>query len=371
MSENVATNASTDAQTHYNFTVFIGRFQPLHDAHVAVMREALRCSDKLILLIGSASSARSVRNPFTFAERSEMIRAVFPGHEQRILIEPLEDISYNDQLWIERVQSLVHKAILHNVNPSDHVTLHGTADYKIALIGHNKDNSSYYLKMFPSWDSINVAPQRTLAATVIREEYFRNPISIMRAEVPPPVKQYLQDFYYDNGEIWKSLAAEYVAVKDYKAMWENAPFTPIFVTVDAVVIQSGHVLLITRGGYPGKGLMAFPGGFIDADETLEQSVIRELREETEIADHIGKIPPAKLRSFIMKSKVYDNPHRSPRGRTITHAFLFMLPASTSLYPVVGSDDATAAHWVPLSEVRPELMNEDHFAILRDLVGQAS
>ena len=49
----------------YDFAVFVGRFQPLHNGHQHVIDQALRSAKKLIILIGSADTARSIRNPFT------------------------------------------------------------------------------------------------------------------------------------------------------------------------------------------------------------------------------------------------------------------------------------------------------------------
>jgi bifunctional NMN adenylyltransferase/nudix hydrolase len=71
-------------------------------------------------------------------------------------------------------------------------------------------------------------------------------------------------------------------IEKYKESWKAAPFPPTFVTVDAVVVQSGHVLLVKRKAMPGAGLWALPGGFLNQEETLLDGAIRELKEETKI-----------------------------------------------------------------------------------------
>jgi bifunctional NMN adenylyltransferase/nudix hydrolase len=110
-----------------------------------------------------------------------------------------------------------------------------------------------------------------------------------------------------------------------------------FVTADAVVVQSGHILLVERGRAPGKGLLALPGGFVNPEERIRDAAIRELREETSISDGKGQIPPAMLASFIedARTRVFDAPNRSLRGRIITHAFLFRLPERRKLFGVKG------------------------------------
>lgn len=60
----------------------------------------------------------------------------------------------------------------------------------------------------------------------------------------------------------------------------SAPYPPILVTVDTVLVLNECVLMVERKGYPGKGLMAVPGGFVEKNERLLDSCLRELREET-------------------------------------------------------------------------------------------
>ncbi len=100
------------------------------------------------------------------------------------------------------------------------------------------------------------------------------------------------------------------------------------VTADCVVMtkeERPQVLLIQRGFDPFKGCWAFPGGFMNMDETTEQSAIRELEEETGLV-------VTELHQIGAYSKV----DRDPRGRTITVAYLVLVD-----YPVVatGQDDA--------------------------------
>jgi bifunctional NMN adenylyltransferase/nudix hydrolase len=56
-----------------------------------------------------------------------------------------------------------------------------------------------------------------------------------------------------------------------------------------------------------------------------------------------------------------------RGRTITHAYHIALPHNTELPYVKGSDDADKAKWWPLSEVKREMMYEDHLDIILNMV----
>jgi bifunctional NMN adenylyltransferase/nudix hydrolase len=75
-----------------------------------------------------------------------------------------------------------------------------------------------------------------------------------------------------------------------------------------------------------------------------------------------------LRGSIKKQSVYDDPFRSARGRTITHAFYIELEPNAELPKVKGTDDAKAAKWIPLSEINPETMFEDHYLIIEDMLG---
>jgi len=340
----------------FDYLVFIGRFEPFHNGHHTVVTHALKHARKLIVLIGSAGKPRSTKNPWNANEREVMIRAAAGALTDRLLVRGLPDHLYNETAWIGDVQRLVREA----------VAADGGGDgAKIGLIGRDKDGSSYYLREFPQWELIDVQHCEALSATEIREHLFSGDEGgqlLIRANVPAPVNAMLEAFR--RTPAFANLAREAAFLRSYKKGWESAPYPPTFVTVDAVVVHSGHVLLVRRGAEPGKGLWALPGGFIQQDESLLDGCLRELREETRL-----KLPRPVLKGSLKAQAVFDHPDRSQRGRTITHAYHFDFPAG-ELPPVRGEDDAAKAEWVPVADAlaSEEQFFEDHFHILEHFLG---
>ncbi|MEM7300310.1 MAG: NUDIX domain-containing protein [Pseudomonadota bacterium] len=344
----------------YQYGVFVGRFQPLHIGHEAVIKAALAQVETLIVLIGSATTAPDPRNPFTYAERVDIFNRAF-RHEVstgRIVLRPVDDHPYSDAAWCASVQRRVNQTIEELEDGRSGGT--SAAKPSVALTGYGKDRSSYYLKLFPEWQNIQIDSQYgTFSSTDIRKAFFQRIPVVSDSVLSEPVRDWLHDYKMSNG--FRKLLAETEYVEAYPKEWGNGPF----VTADAVVIQSGNILLVERGQCPGEGLLAVPGGFLDPSESIRDAAIRELKEETAISDHKGEIPPAMLASFIddTKTRVFDHPERSLRGRIITHAFLFRLPERRKLFSVKGRDDARTAHWYRLGDLKPEQFFEDHWSII--------
>ena len=59
--------------------LYIGRFQPFHNGHLSVVREALKHCNHLIIVVGSAKQSSTKRNPFDFELRKELIRRSLRG----------------------------------------------------------------------------------------------------------------------------------------------------------------------------------------------------------------------------------------------------------------------------------------------------
>ena len=316
-----------------------------------------------------------------------MVRqSIDAADRDRVLTMPLEDCSYNDTQWVANAQKQVNAALAH-------IGLARKArSARIVLIGHSKDHTSYYLKLFPQWGTPIDVPEycHGLSSTRIRNSYFSNLAESFLKDadghkpgdlpqdhlLPTPVRDFLLDFA--KTEAFHDIRAEYEFILNYRAQWAvpKVPYPVTFVTVDACVVTAGCVLLVRRKGRPGKGLWALPGGFLNQTETVVEGMLRELREETRLA-----VPPGMLRGSIVAQRVFDDPNRSSRGRTITHGFLIHLrnetalpslrsrkPAKAELPSVEAADDAELVHWWPLADITRAMMFEDHFDIILALTG---
>ena len=107
-------------------------------------------------------------------------------------------------------------------------------------------------------------------------------------------------------------------------------------TADVVMLTRGQdmrVLLICRGGHPCIGMYAFPGGFAEASESIEQTALRELREETGI--ETAELLPVGL---------FSTPGRDKRGWVVSQCFVSLLPETVAAR---AGDDATRAEWFRL------------------------
>jgi 8-oxo-dGTP diphosphatase len=134
----------------------------------------------------------------------------------------------------------------------------------------------------------------------------------------------------------------------------------INVTVDVVVLivdeDELRALVVRRGGPPYQGRWALPGGFVEVDEDLETAARRELMEETGVSADEARID---------QLATYGAPKRDPRGRTLSVAWLAILPSSSD--PRAGSDASHAA-WKPVDTLLGRTrLAFDHKRILSDAV----
>jgi len=384
----------------FDYIVFIGRMQPPHLAHIEIIKRALAQASKVIVMMGSANQPRTIKNPFTWQEREDMIRASLPDDlSEHVEVQPIRD-KVTDSQWVAQLQSIMDRY----AKQFSRVSIQG-GEPKIGIIGHSKDDTSYYLTMFPQWESIEVDNIDDIHASDIRDAYFSSTnedefASKVGDILPTGMEDWMKAFMMTAE--YERLREEFNFNVKYKRAWnwdatlnafldneihdlpkdaspqevirslrENyivAPYDNNYYCADAVVVQSGHVLLIRRRSEPGKGLWALPGGHVNTTEVSLDAAIRELKEETKL-----KLPIPVIRGSLDKfkpSKIFERPDRSLRGRTISHAYFFNIEGGGALPKVKGGDDADKAKWVPLStfaEMEPFLF-EDHFNVVNYFIG---
>lgn len=119
-------------------------------------------------------------------------------------------------------------------------------------------------------------------------------------------------------------------------------FTNRGVSIDAVIIKDGKVLLIQRGVEPNKGFWGTPGGYVGWDESAEEAVIREVKEETALS--------VSNPQFV---GIFSDPNRHPQ-QTINLVYL----VQDIQGELKKGDDATDAKWIELENL-PNEMALDH------------
>jgi bifunctional NMN adenylyltransferase/nudix hydrolase len=358
-------------QYEYDLVVYIGRFQPFHNGHHQNFKRAAQLSENVLALIGTSVGPRTIKNPWTYSERKAAI--VNNVREVRNLqVEGLRDYTYNDNKWIEQVGCKVATAVK-QIKGEKYNLFKALADkeFKVAVIGHDKDHSSFYLNFFPQWEYINMpaypSEDNIIDANKIRQLMFTGNREFTKSVMPSSFGHEDMVSSMVLTDEFELLQGEWDFIEEYRKRTRLGPYAPTFVTVDAIVEQSGHILLIQRKDFPGKGLWAAPGGFIGEHERLVDGMIRELREEAGL-----KVPEKVLRGSIAHKDVFDDPGRSTRGRTFTHAFLIRLDDSAELPRIKAGDDAKHAEWKSLAEfdTMQGIMYEDHFSMIKNMLARS-
>ena len=364
---------------NYNWAIYIGRFEGFHNGQFENIKHGLEIADKLIIIIGSANKPIDWKNPWTANERIEMIKASLPPDMlSHVHFQTIEDRLYQQSEWesliYEAVDAILHDYSQFRINP-----IRAEQKAKIALVGCDKDDTTWYLRCFPDWKQeftktfIGEDKETPLSSTTIRENIFKY---LSTVHVHSENDHYLTDIkkLVPKGSyefIYKWLLTDsakyvyewYIMDKEYQRPYEALPYGTNFYCADNVVIHSGHILLVKRKFHPGKDLWALPGGHINKNETAFQASIRELYEETNI-----KVPEKVMIANFFGEKLFDHPDRSLRGRcgkkvgrTVSISHCYALNGGDGLPRVKAADDAEEAWWfnsAQLKKMRNEMF-EDH------------
>lgn len=331
--------------------IIVTRAQIPHAGHGTIIQKALDVGEKVTIVIGSRCQSRTPRNFFTYKERIQMYNAfvnhLFPNDSHRIGFKGVYDEASDDE-WIGEVMKVTDDR------------------YQQRIIGFEKDDTSYYLNMFPTWGKpVLVAPYfykgKLLNSTEIRNEWLQRNGEIRHyagdSAVPLPVVKILARYT----EALETMHRLYKANAEYMAQFADYPFPQALnaACADALVVCSGHIVAIRRED---NGKIALPGGHMLTHQTRLGCAIAELHEETDFP-----LTERTLRRCVTDSHLFDDPNRSSRPiRTETMVYRFDVDlAKGKLAKLTAGDDAAEAFWLPLSEIRSkrEEFHDDHFLLI--------
>ena len=337
---------------------FIGRFQPLHEGHIDIIRrmDLNKDVDSILIIIGSKKSCRSAKNPFTFEERVSMFKNMYLKVQKPIEFVGIEDYLYDESRWNEKIYEL-------------------TKDCKY-LYGCNKDSSSYYIKNFPHLKLIEIDPifyeDDDPIATPINSTECRREIFLEKSIATSFLGQDLGlEGFWEN---YDRLKIEHDTIEAEKKLFSEYPFKGHLncCTADNLVIRnyiqedensklqiSTKVLLVTRGGKVGNGLLAMPGGHKQDNETFKQCALRELEEETGLTEN-------DLYE-LFSGYVFDHPLRSQGVSKPT--VLLTTELINNSVELKASDDAQDAQWYDLKFIRNnrDKFFDDHWEIITSML----
>jgi bifunctional NMN adenylyltransferase/nudix hydrolase len=181
----------------YKLAVVVGRFQPLHCGHEELIKQALLKAEKVLILVGSSQESRTVKNPFNFHERRDMIESTFVDDVHRLSIVPLMDFDTNEE-WINNVEITIN--------------LKHAYDSEICVFVCDKDQSTLdsnnILRSLP-YTVFPVIQWLNYSATSVRQSLFNgeNPKDLVH--LPKHVQAYLaKRWLYVNNEINKASLEE-------------------------------------------------------------------------------------------------------------------------------------------------------------------
>ena len=335
----------------YDYAVVIGRFSPCDNGHVERLSKIGALARRVLVLVSMADKARESRLPWTADEREDLLRAGLAAVADSFVFGRVGDHPYDPRAFAEEVLAQID-------------ALRGReGGGRVCVVSRAIDVRPAARAALPGdWDRITPPPGPDQAVMLDALYGDAAAFAALGSLVPEAVFDKLWGFR--DTQVFADMAEEHRYVEAYKKSWAVAPYPSVFVATDVLALQADpagrpHILLVRRGGIPGKGQWAMPGGYLDPSEELVDGALRELREETGLT-----LSDDALKACLRGVAAFSDPDRASRGRVITHNHHFVLPAGP--LPVVeGADDAEHAVWVPLEDLPAmhESFFEDHYAMI--------
>ena len=324
--------------------VYIGRFQPIHNGHMAIIEKTIKMmkeNDSFIIIIGSADQERTIRNPLTVEERRKALEIATEG--MPVKIDTINDSPYDYDEWIRQLAAKLFKDYSAFGNTTI-VGMEGIEEY-VKRLNDAAGKDACKSIVFTEQDT-----NTNIHSTKIREMP-----EIFFSEQWTPAYEYLASIGFVD--IIKSINK----VTDDYAKSCNIKYNTCFMTVDNVVYTDDKILLIRRKD---NGKYAIPGGFAEPCQTMKQNALRELEEETGLTE----------KDIVFKKEpiLIDAPFRDPRSSKKVN-LISMVYSWNCKNPdnVKAADDAADAMWVDFKEIENMKTSEfhaDHKKIICKVLG---
>lgn len=305
------------------YSVFFGRFQLPHAGHIEVIKNALKNTQRLIIIIGSTDDKCTSRNPFSYTFRKKMLTDYLSEQNvtlSNIHFRRMKDYVYNDMKWETEARRVVNSI----VDDTD----------EVLLTGYKKDGTSYYLSMFPEWGELPFNTfYHNLSSSNIRKSVIQGDIHKFKNDIS---RMLYRNIRTDNPLIVDALRefkkAEYVDDQQIN-----------------VVVSSGHVLLEKK-----DGMFSLIMSKVNPNFDMNTNSINNIKE-TGI-----KLTENILNSRKQRNKLFDDINRTESNYRILGFTSFYKLMSTNKLPKVNNKYT----WMSLDKVNRKIMIDDHFYIIK-------
>jgi len=322
----------------YAASVYIGRFQPFHNGHLNSIKSALQKSHRLILVLGGAYLSPSIRGPWSIEERIQMIKNCLTKQQlNRIDFVYVRDRLYCEQLWIQNVKGELAKLIDTNL--------------PIAIIGHEKDSSSYYLKVFPQWDFLETGNFKGINATDIRKSYFLSKnLKSAYDKTPKSISNWLKNYRKKNA--FKIIKEKYIYIQK---MLSNDKLNMNNDVFNVFIVCNNYVLLLKSKQTLRKYLFSMP----EIEELNQNDPKNSILSEI-----IFKNSNNKLNFELLNHRIFDYSGRYPIGVQKSNTFYFKLNHE-NLPVVLPGKNSEHVEWILLDDIHllENQIYSDHFQIM--------
>lgn len=312
----------------YKNAVVIGRFNPMHNGHLALIKKAIESVTGTVhVVLGSASKLPDFKNPLPLEKRRAVVSQVLRnlGSPRDIQIHAMDDVSTDEQ-WVMNINALVNNLTEYG-DPAE-----------TAIFSGCKDTEFYEKNFVYPIEAVDVGD---VSATLVRTEAFLGRADWSRNVPAESAAAYVE--FMKTAE-FERLKAERGACATRKAEAElahafNNPIEPV---VHAAVVQEGKILLVKRRSLRGDGQWALPGGFLEKTESTIEGALRELKEETGV--------DLENRKAAMLSSAVEENLDDLSVRTLGINYLFAVHPSEELEVSLDDKEAYDFQWADVAEV---------------------